>query len=494
MAGRPSPCHVVMPVHSETFKAWSKSLSNTNMFPGSGGRTYGGHSYLNQGGYNQYSQGNQGNQGYNQGYNQGGYGQGGYNQGGYGQGGYGQGGGGYGPPPGPPPGGRPSGPPPGRWGPPPGGNLNSQLFQQQQHQYQVQQQQQHQQHHYSRPSAPPPNASYDTSGNYRQTSQRPTTPPSAPQSFGQNSNMTFQYSACTGRRKALLIGINYYGTKNELRGCINDVKNMSQFLNQYYNYLYDDMVILTDDQRELARLPTRENILRGMQWLVKDARPNDSYFFHISLHGGLVPDQDGDEEDGFDSCIYPLDFEQAGPIIDDLMHDVMVKPLPAGCGLTALFDCCHSGTALDLPFVYLTKGVVKEPNLWKDAGTGALKAIMSYETGNISGAVSAVLGLFKKVSNYQGGNRQQIIQSKMLAADVVSLSGCKDDQTSADATEAGRNTGAMSWAFISVLSRGQKHLYLSLLNEMRGLLSAKYSQKPQLSALHPQDMNLAFIM
>lgn len=306
--------------------------------------------------------------------------------------------------------------------------------------------------------------------------------------------MTFQYSNCSGRRKAVLIGINYIGTKNQLRGCINDVKNMSSFLNQRFNYSWDDMVILTDDQNEQARIPTRANIIRAMQWLVKDARPNDSYFFHVSGHGGLVPDQDGDEEDGFDSCIYPLDFETAGPIIDDEMHDLMVKPLPAGCRLTALYDCCHSGTALDLPFVYSTKGVVKEPNLWKDAGTGALKAFMSYETGNLSGALLAVSGIVKKVSNHNSLNRDAIIRSKMSAADVISLSGCKDDQTSADATEAGQNTGAMSWAFISVLQQQPNQSYLSLLNETRTLLSAKYSQKPQLSVSHPQDMNLKFIM
>lgn len=453
------------------------------MFPGSGGRTYG---HSNQQGYSQNA-----NQNYGQNSNQN-YAQNSQylNYNGNQQ---------WAPPPGPPPGQfrPPPGPPPnGRYGPP-GGNLNSSQFQQQQQQYQQIQNQQYQQHlqqQYQRPSAPPPNQLYDSSGHYRSNQgQRPLgPPPQQPQSFGNNSNMTFQYSNCTGRKKALLVGINYFGTKNELRGCINDVKNMSRFLTERYGYSYDDMVILTDDQQENARIPTRDNIIRAMQWLVKDARPNDSYFFHMSGHGGLVPDQDGDEEDGFDSCIYPLDFERAGPLIDDHMHDIMVKPLPQGCRLTALFDCCHSGTALDLPFVYSTKGVVKEPNLWKDAGSGALKALLSYETGNISGAMSAVSGIVKKVSNYNGGNRDAIIRSKMSAADVISLSGCKDDQTSADATEAGQNTGAMSWAFITVLSRNQNQLYLSLLNEMRSVLLAKYSQKPQLSVSHPQDMNLQF--
>ncbi|KAI9621423.1 hypothetical protein H4Q26_015724 [Puccinia striiformis f. sp. tritici PST-130] len=36
----------------------------------------------------------------------------------------------------------------------------------------------------------------------------------------------FQYSNCTGRRKALCIGINYAGQSGELRGCHNDALNM----------------------------------------------------------------------------------------------------------------------------------------------------------------------------------------------------------------------------------------------------------------------------
>jgi hypothetical protein len=40
----------------------------------------------------------------------------------------------------------------------------------------------------------------------------------------------FAYSQCNGRKKALLIGINYFGQNGELRGCINDVQNIKKFL------------------------------------------------------------------------------------------------------------------------------------------------------------------------------------------------------------------------------------------------------------------------
>ena len=52
----------------------------------------------------------------------------------------------------------------------------------------------------------------------------------------------------SGRRKALLIGINYFGTNNELRGCINDVHNMRELLISQ-GFDKSNMVILTDDQR-----------------------------------------------------------------------------------------------------------------------------------------------------------------------------------------------------------------------------------------------------
>lgn len=82
--------------------------------------------------------------------------------------------------------------------------------------------------------------------------------------------------------------------------------------------------------------------IRAMQWLVRDARPNDALFFHYSGHGGKTKDFDGDEDDGSDETIYPVDFKQAGEIVDDDMNAIMVQSLPQGCRLTAIFDCVRT--------------------------------------------------------------------------------------------------------------------------------------------------------
>ncbi|KAH8167640.1 hypothetical protein CIB48_g559 [Xylaria polymorpha] len=335
---------------------------------------------------------------------------------------------------------------------------------------------------YGRPPMPTANSNSYNHGNYA----APPPPPAGPQHFGHGApqNYAFRYSNCSGRRKALLVGINYFGQRGQLRGCINDVRNMSSYLAEHFGYKREDMVILTDDQQNPMSQPTKQNLLRAMHWLVKDARPNDSLFFHYSGHGGQTKDLDGDEEDGYDEVIYPVDFRQVGHITDDEMHRIMVRPLQAGVRLTAIFDSCHSGTALDLPYIYSTQGILKEPNLAKEAGQGLLGVISSYSQGDLGGVANNIMGFFKKASGGEDAHNRALA-TKTSAADVIMLSGSKDDQTSADATIASQATGAMSWAFITALKKKPQQSYVQLLNSIRDELATRYTQKPQLSCSHP---------
>lgn len=80
-------------------------------------------------------------------------------------------------------------------------------------------------------------------------------------------------------------------------------------------------MVLTDDHNDPNFVPTRCNIIRAMQRLVLDAQPGDSLFFHFAGHGDQQKDLDGDEADGWDEAICPLDFDpktKRGLIIDDV--------------------------------------------------------------------------------------------------------------------------------------------------------------------------------
>lgn len=323
-------------------------------------------------------------------------------------------------------------------------------------------------------------------------------PPKGPQLFGSQSDGTSQephffYSQCTGKRKALCIGINYFGQQGQLGGCINDVHNVSRFLINKFGYKMENIMMLTDDHDVAHQKPTKENIIHGMQWLVRGAAPNDSLFFHYSGHGGQTKDKGGDETDGYDEVIYPLDYQSNGYIVDDMMHDIMVKPLPDGCRLTAIFDSCHSGSVLDLPYVYSTEGKIKEPNLVTEAGMGILSAVTAYSRGDMGGVFKSALGLVKTATGGATKADRFTRQTRTSSADVITWSGCKDSQTSADTQEAGTATGAMSHAFITSLNRDCHQSYQELLINIREVLQSKYSQKPQLSSSHPMDTGILFI-
>lgn len=110
-----------------------------------------------------------------------------------------------------------------------------------------------------------------------------------------------------------------------------------------------------------SSFPSRSNMIQAMQWLVRDAQPGDTLFFHYSGHGGQTKDFDGDEVSGMDDTILPADFSQAGEILNDDLHAIMVLPLRRGTRLTAIFDSCHSASSMQLPYVYSTAGKIKEP-------------------------------------------------------------------------------------------------------------------------------------
>ena len=164
-----------------------------------------------------------------------------------------------------------------------------------------------------------------------------------------------------------------------------------------------------------------------------------------------------------------------------------VTPLKPGVRLTAIFDSCHSGSALDLPYVYSTQGVLKEPNLAKEAGQGLLSIVSSYARGDIGSMLTTGMGLIKKVAT-GGKAHEKNLRTKTSPADIIMWSGSKDSQTSADAKINGQSTGAMSWAFVTALKKNPHQSYLQLLNSIRDELSGKYSQKPQLSCSHPLSM------
>lgn len=238
--------------------------------------------------------------------------------------------------------------------------------------------------------------------------------------------------APTRRRLALSVGINYTGQDGALRGCLNDVVNLRTVLQRQFGYT---VTIMTDDT---PTKPTRANILAALRAIVSQSRQPDvdMVFISYSGHGSHTRDTSGDEPDGRDETIVPLDYATAGHITDDELHAILVG---LGCPAVILFDSCHSGSILDLHYRYQGKNAVFEEN----RGDG-------------------------------------------MPQRVVCLSGCTDSTTSADAYIEGsrRFQGAMTTAFLDVLARRKyQATCFEILTDVQARVRAMgHTQVPQLSS------------
>lgn len=106
-----------------------------------------------------------------------------------------------------------------------------------------------------------------------------------------------------------------------------------------------------EEESDRTRIPTKRNIELALRWLVQGCQYGDSLMFYYAGHGSRVRDVNGDEIDGYDEALCPVDYRQAGMIIDDDINATIVAPLPHGVTLHSVIDTCFSGTVLDLPFL-----------------------------------------------------------------------------------------------------------------------------------------------
>jgi hypothetical protein len=253
-----------------------------------------------------------------------------------------------------------------------------------------------------------------------------------------------------GLKRALLIGINYIGTQYELAGCINDTTNMSEHLKKYYPMCKDHRVIT--DNTDVK--PTKANILAAIKWLTADLKAGEHVFFLYSGHGGLVRDTNGDEVSGNDGCIYPLNGQSIEAITDDELRAALANTVPAGSKCFAVLDCCHSGTAVDL---------------------------------RCNWQVPTELSLIYTES----------AQYAKTAGQVIMLSGCQDDQTSADTVGADkRPCGALTWALLDTWKAYGTAIKMKyILWDVRKFLRTRgYTQNPQLTLGQYMDINTVFDM
>jgi hypothetical protein len=252
------------------------------------------------------------------------------------------------------------------------------------------------------------------------------------------SNVTMNKS---NNKSALLIGINYYNTQYQLNGCINDVNAMKKFL---IHKNFNNIKILTDNSSSIEN-PTKNNITNELIRVLINSNSGDTVVVTYSGHGSYCLDENNDELRGYDQTIISCDIKA---IKDDELKSIIEKYLKKDVTLFCLFDSCYSGSVLDLKYQYLDS-----------------------------------LNENKLIVNDK---------EKETRGNIIMISGCNDEQTSADAYIDNKYSGAMTAAFLYCCNNiPQKYLtWKKILLGMRKYLKKyEYTQIPQLSSGKLIDIN-----
>ena len=237
-------------------------------------------------------------------------------------------------------------------------------------------------------------------------------------------------------KKALITTFNYTGTNSQLEGCINDGNIVRSLLIGKHGYIPSNIVVKTDKD-----VTSSQNVDTYLTQLLRGAKQGDKFFFHYSGHGTKVKDLNGDEPDGYDEALYcPNKI-----ISDDVLNEIVSK-LPACCTLVIIIDACHSGTMIDLPYKWIND------NTYENVNSG-----------------------------------------KAIKADIIMISGCRDNQTSADAysQQLIGYYGALTCSIVGIMNKvDTQYSWIKLIKDVREDLKSKgFDQVPQLSTNNTKLLN-----
>lgn len=248
---------------------------------------------------------------------------------------------------------------------------------------------------------------------------------------------------------ALCIGINKYGHGADLAGCVPDAEDWTAAL-VARGFTVAGLV---------DKAATRARMIEALKELIAKGKAGDSLVFQYSGHGSFVPDENGDEPDGADEALCPVDVFSNGVITDDDLHEIYSKRA-ANVKLVIISDSCHSGTVARFAALPLNgNGVVRKARFLPPA---------AFLGESASRKLTTLVGRSTRWSLPPGRHAGLL------------LSGCLDPEYSYDAWFNGRANGAFTYTALRALKRlSTKATYDRWYKEIRKALpSADYPQTP----------------
>lgn len=241
----------------------------------------------------------------------------------------------------------------------------------------------------------------------------------------------------SGEKRALIIGINYNEDQmkeDDLQGCVNDMNNIKEVLQKRCYFMEEDITTLKNSEA------TWENIEDEILNLVifSHKNPGSEIWLSYSGHGSNVTSFR--EEDLKSEVICPSDYATSGVITDRWLQENFVEGLEKTSKVFVLMDCCNSGSNLNLPYRYKGGDIIENDT--------------SYTLDDLENLCN-----------------------------IVKISGCEDDQTSADYYERKENEfqGALTNGFIHFHDDKDKSILHFYNNILAYLTFRGFTQRPVLT-------------
>jgi hypothetical protein len=291
--------------------------------------------------------------------------------------------------------------------------------------------------------------------------------------------------------KALLLGINEYAYVSDLRGCENDVRDVSKLLVDTFGFSERNI------RRHVNDAVTKVSIRDGFKWLVDGATSGDRLVLHFSGHGSYIESQNDDEAVDELLCLYDMSWENPNSyLIDDELGELVSK-VPSGVRMTVVLDSCYSGTGTRAlgprrPKTQLIaiadtasqmgggdRGMMEKS--LTSATTDSLKAMRSEpQKLVVARFVEPNAKHLSLLSNRKLNKIGRSLQHAELNLQL--LSAASDSQTAADAFIDGEFHGAFSHFLSKAASARGRGSAVSLIFDdvSQSLQSGGYSQTPQL--------------
>jgi hypothetical protein len=210
---------------------------------------------------------------------------------------------------------------------------------------------------------------------------------------------------------------HYGGWSGQLSACEADAEDMADLAKAagFCSQLF------------LTAQATRQQVLTLLDQAAKDLKTGDILFLTFSGHGGQLPDKNGDEPDGEDEtwCLFD------GELVDDELYSKWSKFAP-GVRILVLSDSCHSGSVVK--FAYY-QGTTRERSSSVTEQAQVRYRVMPPDVA---------LRTYKKNRAMYDPilSDPALVESKTrVKASVLLISGCQDNQLSADGTFNGLFTG-----------------------------------------------------